>query len=81
MKEIPWCGECNLHKNICKCNEPDSPSLPVDKIVSHRISNYGFYCGECRKFTYTGYDKRDKVGLPNGGSAVCLNCGDNYDKE
>ena len=44
---------------------------------SPRHSVYGFYCGECKKFVYDGYDARDKTGLPNN-CAVCVECGDNY---
>ena len=43
-----------------------------------RISTYGFYCAECGKFVYRGYDIRDKKGLPNN-NAVCLECGKHYE--
>ncbi len=43
-----------------------------------RTSANGFFCSHCNKFTYIGYDSRDKKGLPNMG-AVCLDCGDFYE--
>lgn len=43
-----------------------------------RTSLYGFFCAHCNKFTYIGYDSRDKKELPKD-SAVCLECGDYYE--
>jgi len=42
-----------------------------------RTSAYGFYCADCGKFVYQGYDSRDKIGLPNN-LAVCAKCGSKY---
>ncbi|MBT9170263.1 MAG: hypothetical protein DDT18_00602 [Actinobacteria bacterium] len=48
------------------------------KKPSGRTSVYGFLCSHCNRFTYIGYDARDKKNLPNK-SAVCKECGDFYE--
>ena len=45
--------------------------------IQARISINGFYCADCGKFTYQGFDSRDKLNLPNN-NAVCLRCGEKY---
>ena len=45
-----------------------------------RTSAYGFYCSDCGKWTYTGYDSRDKIGLPND-SGVCCDCAPKYENK
>jgi len=46
-----------------------------------RLSINGFYCADCKRWTYQGYDSRDKENLPNS-DAVCIKCGEKYlDKE
>lgn len=52
--------------------------METPKKVKTRISEYGFYCGNCNKFVYQGYGRKDKIGLPQD-NAVCLECGDNYE--
>ena len=40
-----------------------------------RLSIYGFYCDDCKKFVYMGYDNRD---IPEKHNAVCVECGEQY---
>ena len=42
-----------------------------------RLSANGFYCADCGKWTYVGYDKRDSDGIKN---AICIECGKNYEE-
>ena len=42
-----------------------------------KISVNGFYCADCGKFHYQGYDRRDKINLPDN-NAVCTKCGEKY---
>lgn len=42
-----------------------------------RTSTHGFYCSDCGVWTFTGYDSRDKLNLPNNGG-VCCGCAPKY---
>ena len=52
-------------KMVSQCNNPP------------RNSAYGFFCTDCKAFTYAGFDTRHKIGLMDG-HLVCADCGDNY---
>ncbi len=66
---------------MTETTKPEAPTEAggqVERVVIPRHSAYGFYCQDCRDFVYSGFDARDKIGLPRG-NAVCVDCGEIYE--
>ena len=73
-------GYCSFCRDFSEFKEEEIPEEEkMDK--KPKTSAYGFYCADCGKFVYQGYDRNDKKDLPDG-NAVCVECGEKYeDKE